>query len=179
MSTDYTPDATIVSNQEPVALIALDLWGDSMEGSLRVAAVVGVELPAPGRALDAPGGWRLLRAEPTVWWLRGPLHALPARLASAGAALGDDGAAIDITGAFERLRIAGPRWRPALMIGGVFDAEAPAFADGCTAATLLHHASVRYDVIGDGAEIYVSPSYAYDLRHHLHAAAARVDAMEA
>jgi hypothetical protein len=44
-----------------------------------------------------------------------------------------------------------------------------------TAGTLLHHVSVRYDVVDeDRAHIHVAPSYAADLLHHLETAAARL-----
>jgi hypothetical protein len=61
------------------------------------------------------------------------------------------------------------------MIGGVFDAEYPAFGPGSTAGTVLHHASVRYDVLDERrVHIFIAPSYARDLLEHLRVAAGRL-----
>jgi len=58
------------------------------------------------------------------------------------------------------------------MVGGVFDAEDPAFRPGSTAGTVLHHAGVRYDVVDDGhVHILVASIYADDLLADLRAAA--------
>jgi heterotetrameric sarcosine oxidase gamma subunit len=90
--------------------------------------------------------------------------------------LGEDGAAIDLSGGFAGLEIVGPGWRELLMVGGVFDAEDPAFGPGSTAGTILHHAGVRYDVIDDDrVHILVAPSYALDLLDHLRVAASRLE----
>ena len=155
MSTETVHAQTVVSRLEPCGLIAVETWNASR---------------APVVAIDEP--WRMIRVEPTVVWLRGPLDEADAVLARATETLGETGAATDLSGGFERIRISGPGWRAALMFGGVFDAEDPAFGPGATAGTLLHHLAVRYDVIdADTVEIYVAPSYAADLLHHLHDAA--------
>jgi heterotetrameric sarcosine oxidase gamma subunit len=109
-----------------------------------------------------------------VWWLAGPLERLDETLDRTTTTLAEDGAATDMSGAFARLAIRGPHWRELLMIGGVFDAEDSRFAPGCTAGTVLHHTAVRYDVVAsDQVILYVAPSYAADLLHHLRAGASR------
>ncbi len=155
-------------------MISLEIWGDAAES--RIAAALGAALPAVGASADLPGEWRAIRVEPSVWWLSGPREGLAARQADLDAALGEDGAAVDLTGAFARLEVCGPAWRTLLMFGGVFDAEDPDFGPGRTAGTILHHLSVRYDVVDeDRLHIFVGSSYAGDLLHHLRAAAARLD----
>jgi heterotetrameric sarcosine oxidase gamma subunit len=167
--------ATVVA-LEPAAQIAVEIWSGLDGAAARLGRTLGGGLPDLRGSTDLAGGWRGLRVEPTVWWLVGPLAGLDAGLAAVEAALGEDGAAVDLSGGFVRLEVVGPGWRELLMIGGVFDAEDPAFGPGATAGTVLHHASVRYDVIDDRrVHILVAPSYARDLLEHLHAAAARLE----
>jgi heterotetrameric sarcosine oxidase gamma subunit len=171
-----TDARTTVQALGPAALIAVDVWSAFDAAVARLGKALGGALPDLLRSNDLAGGWRALRVEPTVWWLAGPLAGLEAGFAAAGAGLGDDGAAIDLSGGFARLEVAGPGWRELLMIGGVFDAEDPAFGAGSTAGTLLRHAGVRYDVVDDGrVHILVAPSYAQDLLGRLRAAATRLE----
>lgn len=169
-----TDARTIVEPLEPAAVIAIDLWSE--QGGAAVGATLGGDLPGLLRSADLASGWRALRVEPTVWWLTGPLAALESAFADVEAALGEDGAAVDLCGGFARLQVAGPGWRELLMVGGVFDAEDPAFGPGSTAGTMLHHASVRYDVVDDDrVHILVAPSYAHDLLEQLRGAATRLE----
>jgi heterotetrameric sarcosine oxidase gamma subunit len=159
----------------PAALIAIDLWSGIDDAGARLGAALGA-LPGLLRSTDLTGGWRALRVEPTVWWLTGPLAGLDATLCAVEAALGEDGAAVDLSGGFARLEVDGPAWRELLMVGGVFDAEDPAFGPDSTAGTILHHVGVRYDVVHDRrVHILAPPSYAHDLLEHLRAAAARLE----
>jgi heterotetrameric sarcosine oxidase gamma subunit len=171
-----TDAATVtVRRLEPDSLIAVDLWSETAAARARLAAILGGELPGLTRSSALAGGWRAIRVEPTVWWLSGPLAEAEAMLAQLEGALGEDGAAAELSGAFTRLAVQGRGWRELLMFGGVFDAEDRAFGPGVTAGTLLHHVSVRYDVVDeDRAHIHVAPSYAADLLHHLETAAARL-----
>jgi hypothetical protein len=62
-----------------------------------------------------------------------------------------------------------------MMIGGVFDAESPAFGPDCIAGTVIHHPPVRPDVIdGKTVDAYTPPSYAAELAHHWKVAARRI-----
>jgi heterotetrameric sarcosine oxidase gamma subunit len=80
--------------------------------------------------------------------------------------LGDDGALTAIGGGVVRVRLSGAGWRALLMEGGVFDAEDPSFAPGCSAATIIDHVNVRLHVVADDACIaYVPASYSADLLH--------------
>jgi len=160
----------------PAALIAVEAWSAFDAAAARVGEVLGGVLPDLLGSSDLAGGWRAVRVEPTVWWLTGPLAGLEAAFDAVETALGEDGAAVDLSGGFTRLEIAGPAWRELLMVGGVFDAEDPDFAPGSTVGTILHHAGVRYDVVDDRrVHILVAPSYAADLLDHLRAAAARLE----
>lgn len=171
-----TEAQTTVETLGPAALIAVDVWSDIDTAAARLAGTLGGSLPGLLEVSDLAGGWRAVRIEPTVWWLVGPLPDLEAALAATEAALADGGAAVDLSGGFARLEIAGPDWREVLMTGGVFDAEDPAFGPGSTAGTVLYHASVRYDVIDEQrVRILVAPSYARDLLHHLRVTAARLE----
>jgi heterotetrameric sarcosine oxidase gamma subunit len=162
-----------VSKPPPRALIAFDLWSNA--ATARIGATLGAALPGPNRSADLPGGWRAIRVEPTVWWLSGPLTDLDTCLARLESALGDDGAATDLSGGFIVLALDGPGWREALMFGGVFDAESSTFGPGSTAGTLLHHVAVRYDVRREErVDVHLAPSYAEDLLHHLRSVAPRV-----
>jgi heterotetrameric sarcosine oxidase gamma subunit len=128
---------------------------------------LGLELPTAGKSITLTSA-RILWWEPKVWLVRGSDLDL-------ADALADDGAAIDISGAFTRLRITGGAWRDLLMIGGVFDAESPAFAPGCIAGTVIHHLPVRLDVVDpQTVDAYTPPSYAAELAHHWETAARRM-----
>jgi hypothetical protein len=62
-----------------------------------------------------------------------------------------------------------------MMIGGVFDAESPAFASGCVAGTVIHHLPVRLDVIdAETVDAYIPPSYAAELMGHWQRSIARL-----
>ncbi len=144
-------------------LVQIEVWGD-------VAAVerrLGASLPTAGRSTMLHAA-RVMWWEPKVWLVRGANTDLTEILA-------EDGAAIEVTGAFSRLRITGAAWRELLMIGGVFDAEAPAFGPECIVGTVMHHLPVRLDVIDAlTVEAYTPPSYAAELAHHWRAAARRI-----
>ncbi len=156
-------DPLEISARPPEPLVQIELWGD-------VAAVerrLGAGLPKAGRSTTLNES-RIMWWEPKVWLVRG---------SSTGwaEALAEDGAAIDVTGAFSRLRITGAAWRELLMIGGVFDAESPAFAPDCIAGTVIHHLPVRLDVVdAQTVDAYTPPSYAAELAHHWEAAARRI-----
>lgn len=161
-------DPTRIEIEPPAALIGVELWGD--------AAELRARLPVFGQSAPFDDGWRAIGVEPTVWWLTGPLEDRFSRVAAIAEAVARDGAAIDLTGAVVRFRITGRRWRSLLTIGGIFDAEDPAFANGASVGTILHHVSVRHEVLGeDIVAVHVAPSYADHLHHHLRAAAARLD----
>jgi len=144
-------------------LAQIEVWGDvaAVEGRL------GASLPKAGRSTTLNAS-RIMWWEPKVWLVRG----FAADLADA---IAEDGAAIDVTGAFSRLRITGAVWRELLMIGGVFDAESPTFGPDCIAGTVIHHLPVRLDVIdAHTVDAYTPPSYAAELAHHWRAAARRI-----
>ncbi len=147
----------------PETLAQIEVWGDlaAVEGRL------GAALPKTGRSATLNGS-RVMWWEPKVWLVRGASADLTEVLV-------DDGAAIDVTGAFSRLRITGRAWRELLMIGAVFDAESPTFAPDCIAGTVIHHLPVRLDVIdAQTVEAYTPPSYAAELAHHWEVAARRM-----
>ncbi len=155
-------DALTVQVAPREALFLLEIWGDPAAVETRL----GAPLPASCRA-TAIDSARLIWWEPQTWLVRAPLADQAGALARLTAALADDGAVTDLSGAFTRIAVTGPGWRDLLMIGGVFDAESPSFGSGSVAATLIHHLPVRLDVIGETAvEAYVAPSYVGGLLHH-------------
>jgi len=144
-------------------LVQIEVWGDLAA----VESRLGAALPKAGRSTTLNAA-RVMWWEPKVWLVRGSSTDWAEVLA-------EDGAAIDVTGAFSRLRITGPAWRELLMIGGVFDAESPTFGRDCIAGTVIHHLPVRLDVIdAQTVDAYTPPSYAAELLHHWHAAARRI-----
>ena len=151
-----------IAPQPAEALIAIEIWGDAVSAGQRL----GTPLPPPCRAVAA-GDCRILWLEPNIWLVRAPRIDGDATLAGLTEALGEDGAATDISGALTRLRIEGDGWRDLLMIGGVFDAEAPSFALDCVAGTVIHHIAVRLDGVSERVvDVYVAPSYAEGLLAH-------------
>jgi heterotetrameric sarcosine oxidase gamma subunit len=147
----------------PEPLTQIEVWGDlaAVEGRL------GATLPTAGRSTTLNAA-RVMRWEPKVWLVRSSDAAFAEVLA-------EDGASIDVTGAFSRLRITGWAWRELLMIGGVFDAESPTFGPDCIAGTVIHHLPVRLDVIdAHTVDAYTPPSYAAELAHHWEVAAQRI-----
>jgi len=150
-------------------LLLLEIWGDQ---SL-VESRLGASLPKPGKAL-AETGSRALWWEPQTWLMRAPsdASALAGRLSEASEG---EGTVTDVSGAFRRIIVHGPEWRSLLMIGGVFDAESPAFGPGCVVGTVIHHMPVRLDVLSPTTvEAYAPPSYVEDLLHHWRASATRL-----
>jgi len=154
------------------ALFWLEIWGDCAAVETRLKA----PLPAPCRA-TTHGDVRLIWWQPGVWLARLRLADQAVGLARLGAALADDGAVSDISGAFTRITVSGRAWRDLLMIGGVFDAEAPSFGPGSVAGTVIHHLPVHLDVIGETQlEAYIAPSYVADLLERWTTVAGRIAA---
>jgi heterotetrameric sarcosine oxidase gamma subunit len=149
-------------------LHALEIWSNASAVAKRFAAATGFPLPAMGRSAGSDT-LRLIRYEPTVWMVQGNAHALPAILS-------DDGALTAIGGGIVRLRLSGKGWRTLLMEGGVFDAENPAFAAGCSAATIIDHVAVRLHVVNeDTCDAYVPLSFSKGLIHFWEQAATNLE----
>jgi heterotetrameric sarcosine oxidase gamma subunit len=139
-------------------LHALEIWSNPTLVARRFKAATGFDLPAMGRS-GGSDGMRLIRFEPTVWLVEGDASDLPA-------ILGEDGALTAIGGGIVRVRLAGPGWRSLLMEGGVFDAESPRFAPGCSAATIIDHVAVRLHVVrNDACDAYLPASFGAGLVH--------------
>ncbi len=171
--TDTAPTLD-VQIARPDALIQIEIWGDTAAVGARLTQSMGTALPAPCRSTTA-GALRLMWWEPHTWLVRAPRLDREATLDLLAGGLGEDGAATDVSGGFQRLRIEGPLWRDLLMIGAVFDAESQAFTPGCVAGTVIHHLPVRLDVVGDGAvDAYTPPSYGADLLGHWRRSAERL-----
>ncbi|WP_197277078.1 hypothetical protein [Sphingomonas profundi] len=142
----------------PAPLHAMEIWSRPQEVAARFEAALGTALPPMGHSV-AVDGVTLIRFEPTVWLVEGDA-------APVAAILGDDGALTAIGGGIVRVRIAGSGWRTLLMESGVFDAESPAFAVGCSAATIIDHVAVRLWVESDQSCVaYVPASYAAAMVH--------------
>jgi heterotetrameric sarcosine oxidase gamma subunit len=139
-------------------LFAMEIWSNPTAVAKRFETTTGFALPAMGRS----GGTEeltLIRYEPTVWLAEGDTAPLPAILA-------EDGALTAIGGGIVRIRLSGKGWRSLLMEGGVFDAENPAFAIGCSAATVIDHVNVRLHIVReDVCDAYVPLSFSAGLRH--------------
>ncbi len=139
-------------------LHTFEIWSAPDQVAARFKAATGFALPQMGQSA-ARDGLRLIRYEPTVWLVEGDCAALPAILA-------DDGALTAIGGGVQRVRLSGPRWRELLMEGGVFNAEAPDFAPGCSAATIIDHVAVRLHVVDElTCDAYVPASFGAGLMH--------------
>jgi heterotetrameric sarcosine oxidase gamma subunit len=150
-------------------LHALEIWSDAPAVAKRFKAATGFALPPMGRSAGTDA-LRLIRYEPTVWLVEGDASALPDILGPQ--ILGDDGSLTPIGGGIVRLRLSGEGWRTLLMEGGVFDAENPAFAPGCSAATIVDHVAVRLHVVSDDAcDAYVPASFSTGLVHFWEGAA--------
>jgi heterotetrameric sarcosine oxidase gamma subunit len=150
-------------------LHALEIWSEAPAVAKRFEATTGFALPPMGRS-GGTDALRLIRYEPTVWLVEGDASALRN-------ILGEDGALTAIGGGIVRVRISGEGWRTLLMEGGVFDAESPAFAPGCSAATIIDHVNVRLHVGSDNAcDAYVPASFNTGLVHFWEAAAGNLEA---
>jgi heterotetrameric sarcosine oxidase gamma subunit len=139
-------------------LHALEIWSEAPAVAKWFAAATGFALPPTGRSAGTDA-LRLIRYEPTVWLVEGDASALPA-------ILGEDGSLTPIGGGIVRVRLSGEGWRTLLMESGVFDAESPDFAPGCSAATIIDHIAVRLHVVSeDGCDAYVPASFSAGLVH--------------
>jgi heterotetrameric sarcosine oxidase gamma subunit len=145
-------------------LHALEIWSNPAAVAELFKAATGFALPTMGRS-GGSDTLCLIRYEPTVWLVEGDASALSGILA-------DNGALTAIGGGIVRVRLSGKGWRTLLMEGGVFDAENPAFAPGCSAATIIDHVAVRLHVVSDDAcDVYVPLSYSAGLMHFWEVAA--------
>lgn len=150
-------DPVTVSEPQPTRLVRIEAFALTPAFAKAFKAAVGAPVPAAGKVVDAPAG-PVIWAEPRAVLASGDAAAL-------SAALSGIAAVSDVSGAWRRIDLTGPGWRERLMIDGLFDAESPAFAPGCVAATVLHHAPVMLCPTGsDGVAVYVAPSFAADLR---------------
>jgi heterotetrameric sarcosine oxidase gamma subunit len=149
-------DRLTVSEAQPTRLVRVEAFALDAAFAETFAAAVGAPVPAVGRVTDAPSG-PVIWAEPRAFLASGDAAGLAASLA-------DVAAVSDVSGAWRRIDLAGSGWRERLMIDGLFDAENSAFATGCVAATVLHHAPVMLCPTGDETVlVYVAPSFAVDL----------------
>lgn len=106
-----------------------------------------------------------IQTEPRRWWI----FASEADVAPLMESLGEYGAITPIGSGIALASLVGPGWREILMIGGWFDAEAPDFATGATAGTLLGHVSVRLNVVSaEQCDVYFGASYLEEMQHHWH-----------
>lgn len=148
----------IITALPPAPLHVFEIWSNPADVAKRFEATYGIALPNMGRS----GGndtLRLIRYEPTVWLVEDDASALSGILA-------DDGAVTAIGGGIVRIRLSGDGWRTLLMEGGVFDAESPTFAAGCSAATIIDHVNVRLHVVDETTcDAYVPLSYSEGLLH--------------
>ena len=145
-------------------LHALEIWSNLAAVAERFKAETGFALPSMGRS-GGSNTLRLIRYEPTVWLVEGDASALSGILAN-------DGALTAIGGGIVRIRLSDRGWRTLLMEGGVFDAESPDFASGCSAATVIDHVAVRLHVVSDDAcDAYVPLSFSAGLVHFWEVAA--------
>ena len=144
------------------SLYVLEIWSNPAAVAKRFKAATGFDLPVAGRS-SGTDALRLIRYEPTVWLAEGDASAASATLAEI---LGKDGVVTAIGGGIVRVRISGKGWRTLLMEGGVFDAENPEFAPGCSAATIIDHVAVRLHVVNeDTCDAYVPLSFSKGLLH--------------
>ncbi len=139
-------------------LHAFEIWSAPLAVARRFEDATGFALPTMGHSAGNDA-LRMMRYEPTVWLVEGDTDALHDILA-------EDGALTAIGGGVVRVRLAGAGWRGLLMEGGVFDAENPQFAPGCTATTLIDHVNVRLHVVSaDACDAYVPLSFSAGLIH--------------
>ena len=151
------PVTLSVSEPQPTRMVRIEAFALDPAFAEAFEAAVGAPVPAVGRVTDAPAG-PVIWAEPRAFLASGDGYALSEALSGVAAVS-------DVSGAWRRIDLTGPGWRARLMIDGLFDAESPAFAAGCVAATLLHHAPVMLCPTGDDAvSVYVAPSFAADLQ---------------
>jgi len=147
-----------ITTLPPAPLHALEIWSDPHGVATRFAAAFGGALPPLGGSLQA-GGLTLIRYEPTVWLVEGDVAPLAPEL-------GEDGALTAIGGGLVRVRLSGSGWRDLLGYGGQFDAFAPAFGVGSSAATVIDHVGVRLWVeSADACIAYVPASFSAALVH--------------
>ncbi len=150
-------------------LHALEIWSAPAAVAGRFKAETGFSLPPMGRS-GRNDTVRLIRVEPTVWFVEGDVGRLPA-------ILGDDGAVTEIGGGIVRVCLSGPGWRRLLMESGVFDAETTEFGAGHAASTIIDHVNVRLHVVtADRCEAYLPRSFSAALIEFWEKTASTADA---
>lgn len=157
-----------ISTLPPAPLHVFEIWSNPAAVAKRFKATCGFALPNMGRS-GGSDAFRLIRYEPTVWLVEGDASPL-------ASILSDDGAVTAIGGGIVRMRLTGKGWRTLLMEGGVFDAENPNFAAGCSAATIIDHVNVRLHVVDEmTCDAYVPLSFSEGLMHFWEQAALNLE----
>lgn len=164
----------LVLREVPSSIVELGIRrGRSDELRAAIRRAFGLELPRPGRTIDAGSG-SVIWIRPDTWLVmaaRGPEGALAGRVK---AIVGDAGSVVDQTHGKTVLNLAGEAAPLALRKGCRLDLDPSAFPAGATAVTQIAHVGcILHRREGDaGFDLTVSSSYAVPFFEWLCASAA-------
>lgn len=128
--------------------------------AVRLAAVLGADLPGPNRAV-APGAHRVLWLGPDEWLVVAADGQEDTLVASLASAVGEDGAVIDLSANRTGLELSGAFARDVLATCCTIDFHPRVFGPGQCAQTLIQKAGVLIDQRTDDTYLLlVRPSFA-------------------
>ena len=146
--------ATVKLSEEPfVAMVDLRIDPDGPASS-RASAVLGVELPTTPSTYVSTATLTAIWMGPDEWLITAGTRSAATLETELRAAVGEDGAAIDVSAQRTTLRLSGPDAREVLAKGCSLDLHPKVFRKGTAAQTMLGLAGVVLIALDDAGSDY-------------------------
>jgi sarcosine oxidase, subunit gamma len=146
--------ATVKLSEEPfVAMVDLRADPDGPAAS-RASAILGLELPTAPSTYVGDGTLAAIWMGPDEWLITAGGRSAATLEAELRAAVGEDGAAIDVSAQRTTLRLSGPDARDVLAKGCSLDLHPTVFRKGTAAQTMLGLAGVVLIALDDAGADY-------------------------
>jgi sarcosine oxidase, subunit gamma len=146
--------ATVKLSEQPfVAMVDLRVDPDGPAAS-RASAVLGVELPTTPSTYVGDGTLTAIWMGPDEWLITAGTRSAATLETELRAAVGEDGAAIDVSAQRTTLRLSGPDAREVLAKGCSLDLHPTVFRKGTAAQTMLGLAGVVLIALDDAGTDY-------------------------
>jgi sarcosine oxidase subunit gamma len=145
---------TVELSEEPfVAMVDLRVDPDGPAASL-ASAILGVELPTTPSTYVSDGTLTAMWMGPDEWLITAGTRSAATLETELRAAVGEDGAAIDVSAQRTTLRLSGPDAREVLAKGCSLDLHPKVFRKGTAAQTMLGLAGVVLIALDDAGTDY-------------------------
>jgi sarcosine oxidase, subunit gamma len=146
--------ATVKLSEEPFAAM-VDLRADpDGPAASRASAIIGLELPTAPSTCVGDGTLTAIWMGPDEWLITAGARSAATLEAELRAAVGEDGAAIDVSAQRTTLQLSGPDAREVLAKGCSLDLHPKVFTKGTAAQTMLGLAGVVLIALDDAGTDY-------------------------